>query len=606
METRNFMEDNIFRAENIRKCEEYIISIQRRLDKAVADNDQEGIRETFDLLAKRSQAVKIYAIWRITQVNKGKYTAGVDNIAVPKSDRKTQYQFRLNLLDRIDLEKPPNRIRRVYIPKPNGDKRPLGIPTLQDRINQEILRIALEPIVEYHFNTNSFGFRPKRSCQDAMSLLFRKLCKGNAPQYILEGDIKGCFDNIKHEHIIKTLTDWQTPKWAIEIISKMLKAKIFHKGRVYEDDNSETGTPQGGVISPLLANVALTTLDDFCYSKYGYRTVNGSTGMVYYTNPIVRYADDFVIVCKTKEKAEETKAEISKHLLTTTGLTLSEEKSKITHITEGFDFLGFNFRKYKPKGRLQVPPKTKTKSQGKSTNAKLLIKPSKEKVIQHLQECKKVLTDNKTAKQNSIILLLNPKMRGWAMYYRHVVSSKTFKYIYHEMWHKLFRWAKRRHPSKSNTWIMRKYFAGKIENIKSVFTCHETGTYIMPITTIKIKRFTLVDTHTRVYDKTPQVIEYWKEREYTNAYKQITSVKMRNLYKRQKGLCIFCKEQITDKKIRDLEVHIHHMKPRSFKGNEGYSNLRLLHNECHRELHAKFTRKEMAELWEKDIDYIQS
>jgi RNA-directed DNA polymerase len=255
VETRNFIVDNIFGTENVRNCSEYVISIQRRLDKAVADNDTKGIRETFDLLAKRSMAVKILAIKRITSDNRGKYTAGVDGIAMPRNDRKLQNQMRLKLLDKIDIQKKPDNIKRTYIPKPNGKKRPLGIPTLIDRIIQDILRTALEPIVEYHFSKNSYGFRPKRSCQDAQGQLFKKLGRTTSPKYIIEGDIKGCFDNINHEHIINTLLEWQVPTWATEIIKDMLKSGIFHNGEVY---NNDTGTPQGGVISPLLANVALT------------------------------------------------------------------------------------------------------------------------------------------------------------------------------------------------------------------------------------------------------------------------------------------------------------------------------------------------------------
>ena len=169
---------NTFSAENIRNCEGYVFSMQNRLDKAVADNDKKGIRETFDLITKRSDAVKILATWRITQRNQGKYTAGIDGICIPQNEsRENQYHIRHLILDKIDIDKKPDSIRRVYIPKPNGKKRPLGIPTIHDRIVQEILRIGLDPIVEYHFNGNSYGFRPKRSCQDAMQHLFFKLSR---------------------------------------------------------------------------------------------------------------------------------------------------------------------------------------------------------------------------------------------------------------------------------------------------------------------------------------------------------------------------------------------------------------------------------------------
>ena len=586
----------IFGIDNIRNCEEYVLSIQRRLDKAVADNDTKGIRETFDLLAKRSVAVRILSTKRITSDNKGKYTAGVDGIAMPRDDRELQNQMRLKLLDKIDIEKKPNNIKRIHIPKPNGKKRPLGIPTLIDRIIQDILRTALEPIVEYHFSSNSYGFRPKRSCQDAQGQLFKKLGRTTSPKYVIEGDIKGCFDNISHEHIIKTLLEWQVPIWATETIQNILKTDIFHNGEVYDND---TGTPQGGVISPLLANVALTTLDNFCHERFGHNSYR--EGKRYVVNPIVRYADDFVIVCKSEPQAKQIKGEIANHLAETTGLTLSKEKTKITHIKQGFNFLGFNFRKYKPKGKSRSPIKKSKKS-----DYVLLIKPEKDKVKNLLRNVKEVLDENKTATQNAVIHMLNPKLRGWGMYYRFVSSKRTFAKIDHEIWQKTFWWAKRRHPNKSNEWIIRKYFTGEIKNRKTVFKDTETNNDIFTLGYIPIKRHVLINGNMRVYDQNPDTIEYWKKREYTNAFKQIESVRIENLYKRQKGICDYCNTIITATDLKERETHVHHMKPRSFGGSESYSNLKLLHSDCHRELHRKITRKDMSDLSDKKVKYLMS
>ena len=576
------IEGNIFTAENIRNCEEYVLSIQRRLDKVVADNDKNSIQRLFDLLIRKSVAVKVLATWRITQRNQGKYTAGVDGIAIPKNQsRNVQNQLRLKMLDKIDINKNPDSIRRVFIPKPNGKQRPFGIPTLHDRIIQEILRIALEPITEYHFSDNSFGFRPKRSCQDAMSMLQKFLAKSDRKKYLIEGDIKGCFDNINHNHILSTLEDWLTPKWTIQIIERILKSGIFHNGEIY---GSETGTPQGGVISPLLANVALTSLDNFCFQNYGRK--NPTKNGIVKTNPIVRYADDFVIVCKSEIEAKKIKSEIADHLSNQIGLTLSEEKTKITHITKGFDFLGFNFRKYR---------------EHNSDKTKLLIKPEKKKVLNLLKSCKETLDNNKSAEQSNIIFMLNQKLVGWGMYYRHVVSNDTFSKVDYHIWWKTFRWAKRRHPNKSKSWIVNKYFSGQGKS--AYFTCKESDLQLFRLMSIPIRRFVKVKSNVRVYDNDPNTIEYWKKREYTNAYNQIHSVKMRKLYERQRGTCPYCKGQMTQKQINKTELHVHHMQPRSLGGNEGYSNLRLLHNECHRELHSKITRTEMCELSDKGIDY---
>lgn len=596
--------DNIFGAENIRNCQEYVISIQRRLDKAVADNDVKGIRETFDLLAKRSNAVRTLATWQITQCNQGKYTAGVDGIKIPKKDRQLQYQIRLKLLDRIDIEKTPDPIRRKLIPKPNGKKRPLGIPTLQDRIHQEILRIAIEPIAEYHFNDSSYGFRPKRSCHDAHEQLYHKLVNANFPRYILEGDIKGCFDNISHDHIINTLTEWQVPEWTLIIIKKMLKSKIFYNGEVWDSD---TGTPQGGVISPLLANVALTTLDDFCYENYGKINKRGTDGKVFKTNPIVRYADDFVIVCKSEPQAKQIKAEISEHLKNKVGLTLSEEKTNITHITKGFNFLGFNFRKYeqgRTKQRSPIKWKKRKKPLTKMSNYTLLIKPQKEKVEELLRECKEELDKHRTATPKAILKILNQKLVDWGMYYRFSVSKQIFNRINHELWWKLYRWAVRRHPNKPKGWIIQKYFT-KQGKWHKVFYDEETGDFIYPIHKIPIKRYVLVKNH-RVYDSNPEVMAYWEQREYTNAFAQIQSVRMSRLYKRQKGFCPYCKGEITQNDISERNTHVHHMKPISQGGNNSYSNLRLIHLTCHREIHATLSLEMMSNLADKNIDYLKT
>lgn len=461
-----------FCAENIRNCEEYVLSIQRRLDKVVADNDKKGIRELFDLLTKRSNAVKILATYRITSRNTGKYTAGIDGIAMPKDEsRQTQNQIRHKIMTEIDIDKKPDPIRRVFIPKPNGDKRPLGIPTIHDRIVQEILRIGLDPIVEFWYNSNSYGFRPRRSCQDAMIHLFLKLGHNSSFRYVIDADIKGCFDNIKHDHIIETLNDWTVPKWATENINCILKTKIFHNGELYD---SETGTPQGGVISPLLANVALTTLDNLC-EKMGVRS-----------NPIVRYADDFVITAKSNTYAKEIKHTIKEHLLEKVGLTLSEEKTKIVHITDGFNFLGFNFRKYKDDNH---------------GNYKLLIKPQTEKYQKLIDTCKEVIKSQKTIRQSNLIQMLNPKLIGWGMYYRHTVSKETFHKVDFILWRILYDWAKRRHTNKSKKWIVNKYFH-KAKGKSLRFKDKDENMTLTSLSKIPIKRFIMVNKN-RVYGSTP-------------------------------------------------------------------------------------------------------
>ncbi len=428
---------DIFSSNNIKQCEKYVYSIQRKLDKAVADNNKARIRWYVHLLSKRSRAIKILAVHHVTAQNKGRYTAGVDGIKMSRGRKGTNDQTKLSLLNAINIKTQPSPIRRVFIPKTNGKKRPLGIPTILDRVTQDILRMTLEPITEYYASDNSYGFRPKRSCHDAIEHLFNKLNRKNSHRWVIEGDIAKCFDNISHDHILNTLKSWHVPSNITNIIGKMLKSKIFSDDELHDVN---TGTPQGGLLSPMLANVALTALDDYCCKTFGIKVRRSkANGGSYINNPIVRYADDFALVSKSEQEAIEIKENIANFLQSNIGLTLSDEKTKITHVSKGFDFLGFNIRKYNYKSH-----KSKYHEVGQ-----LLIKPQKEKVINCLQNIQAGLDNNKTATSETIIILLNPMLQGFGMYYRFAVSQKTFSYIDKTLWEKLWRWAKRRHHQKS-------------------------------------------------------------------------------------------------------------------------------------------------------------
>ena len=586
MITRRTDAEYLFSAENIRNCEKYVFSIQQRLDKAVASNDTKRIQHIFDLLTKRSFAVKVLAVYRITKRNKGKNTAGVDGISIPKGVTLNSNKIALKLLTAIDIKVNPGNIRRVYIPKTNGKKRPLGIPTLRDRIIQEIIRIALEPIVEYHSHVNSYGFRPKRSTQDAIGHLFLKLCRSQSGRYIIEGDIKGCFNNISHKHITDTLISWCVPTQVTNLINKMLKSGIFHNGEVFD---SEKGTPQGGVISPLLANVALTSLDNFIEKNHSIKRSSGSV------NPLVRYADDFVIVCKSKTVANEIKSSV-RDFLSTIGLTLSKEKTHITHIYDGFNFLGFNLRKYK---------RFKNKPCKKPADYVLLIKPQREKLLNVLRELRGVIKKNQSATQNSLIHLLNPKIVGWGNYYRFVVSSRVFAYIDYTLWHSLFRWAKRRHPQKNLQWIIRRYFSRSLGQ-KCSFIDSSSGNKLREMgKLLSKKRFVKVKGEMRVFNALDT--EYWEKREYDKSFIRLFSKRMRNCFEKQDGHCPFCNDRIKESEIINNQVALHHLLPRSFNGTDSYSNLRLLHVECHIDLHKRLPREKMAEIVKiQRLDYISA
>ena len=555
---------DIFSKSNIDECERYVLSIQRRLDKAVANGDRPRIKWYSHTLAKRSRTVKVLAVHRVCKVNQGRHTAGVDGVRVPYDKGKAKVMM-LNFIEDTDITKKPDPIRRTYIPKPNGDKRPLGIPTIADRINQDIIRQAIEPICEFHFNPQSYGFRPKRSCQDVVEDLFTKLSRKSGKRWIVEGDIKGCFDHIKHDHILSTLAKWNVAKGTREVIGRMLKSGIMSEGVI---TNSTEGTPQGGIISPLLANVALTHLDD---------TLEACTkGRL---NPIVRYADDFVIIAQTKEQAEEIKSLTKTILKDKAGLDLSAEKTRITEISKGFDFLGFNFRKY---------------------GDKMLIKPSKANILrlkEKVSDTVKGLTNTQ-----SVVAMLRPIIYGWGNYYRHSVAKRSFNDLDDYIWQCAWIWALKRHPKGSRKSIAIRYFQRDKGGWN--FIGKDAESRIVKLSDIPIKRFIKVRKDTRVYDV--NAIDYWKERGYLKARISIhTSKSVNVLFTKQKGRCAYCHDNIKEHDIKGSNIHQHHLKPRSEGGDWKSGNLRLLHADCHTSLHSTYSRKEMADLIDKGIDYLR-
>jgi len=356
----------------------------------------------------------------------------------------------------------------------------------------------------------------------------------------------------------------------------MLKSKIFYDGNITD---SEMGTPQGGVISPLLANVALTSLDEFC-QQFGRKNSN------YTVSPIVRYADDFVIICESEQWAKLIRTRVSHHLKEELGLELSGEKTHITHISNGFNFLGFNFRKYRSE-------------ESDNDEKVLLIKPQAEKVDNFRHKLKEIL---KVVSPQEVVRKLNAVITGWGMYYRHVVSKLTFSKLDSDIWHKLYRWSKRKHSNKPTGRTVERYFS-KSKTHKWEFR-DKTGKPVSTLSTIPIKRFIKISNDHRVYDVNS--IKYWEEREYQNAKHSILgSGVLSALFSKQKGKCAYCKQPFTKDEINNVELHKHHMKPRTEGGDERLSNLRLVHTLCHRDLHAMYTRKIMSEYMDIGIDYLR-
>jgi RNA-directed DNA polymerase len=557
MQTVQPYEENRFEVGNRKKCAKYVFSMQRKLDKAVANGDSGKIRFLSYLLTRVSKAVKIVSTQRITD-NSGCHTAGIDGVKIPKgigTEAKNRQKVELMIL--IDTKKKPDAIRRTYIPKPNGKLRPLGIPTLIDRIIQDVIKTALEPIVEYNLSHHCWGFRPKRGCADARQHIFVKMSRKASHQWILEGDIKGCFDNIRHTTITEQLKEWCVPKQQVLVINRMLKADIM---ALDTSQHSKEGTPQGGVISPMLANVAMNRLDKFCDTVIRKK-------FKLQANPIVRYADDFVAVCKTKKQAEEIRGMIADFIKRDIGLELSEKKTLITHINEGFDFLSFNFRKY---------------------NGIMLIKPSKENVLLHNYELKKTMKQYRGSNLSTMLYKLNSQVRGWSNYYRGTVKTKVFSKLDDELWHRIWGWLRSLHPNKMVKWIRRKY--ERFLTPCNRFTEH--GIINVIHNDIKWTPHIIVKKGMRVYDT--EALEYWEKREQKLTEIQIHSKRMEKLWKRQKGLCPTCEETITAEDIGNSKVHTHHCLPRSQGGDNSLNNLELLHDECHRKIHKLYTRKQMA------------
>lgn len=384
--------------------------LQMRIAKAISDGKHSKVK-SLQWLLTHSFAAKITAIKRVTS-NKGNKTAGVDGKIWSTSLSKIKAISKLN---RRGYKTSP--LKRVYIPKKNGKYRPLGIPTIKDRAMQALHLLALEPVAESTLEPNYYGFRPYRSTADAIAQCFVCLSQINSAQWILEGDIKSCFDRISHNWLIDNV---QMDK---QVLNKWLKSGVIDKKKFYSTD---MGAPQGAICSPTLANLALNGLESLVKDIPRKHKVN-----------IIVYADDFVVTAESKEILQELIKPRIESFLLIRGLELSKEKTSITHIDKGFDFLGFNIRKY---------------------NGKLLIKPSKSSIKNFLNNIRDTVKANKTATTENLILLLNPKIRGWANYYRHVVAKKTFNIIDSRIFQLLYKWVKRRHPNKGSLWMNKKYF----------------------------------------------------------------------------------------------------------------------------------------------------
>jgi RNA-directed DNA polymerase len=381
-----------------------------RIAKAMRGEEVQKVKVLQRLLT-RSYSAKCMAVRKVTS-NKGARTPGIDgatwNTDLQKAEAISNLRHR---------GYKPLPVRRVYIAKSNG-RRPLGVASMNDRAMQALSLFALEPVAETIADPNSYGFRSYRSCADAIGQCFIALAKKRSSQWILEGDIKSCFSEILHRWLEDNILMDK------KLLRKWLKAGYVEKGVMFQ---TQSGVQQGSVNSPCITVITLSGLE--AAVRAGLKSSDKVN--------VVVYADDFVITGSSKELLENHIKPKVADFLKERGLELSEEKTKITHIDQGFDFLGHNVRKY---------------------NGKLLIKPSKKNVKCFLKEIRRTIKTNSSVKTETLIYLLNPKIRGWANYFRHVVSSKVFSYVDDQIFRALFNWAKRRHPNKGIRWVEDKYY----------------------------------------------------------------------------------------------------------------------------------------------------
>lgn len=525
----------------------YVKKLQVRIVKAQKEGHYSKVK-SLQWLLTHSFYAKALAVKRVTS-NQGKRTSGVDH------ELWLTPQAKFNAISKLNRRGyRPQPLRRRYIPKKNGKMRPLGIPTMTDRAMQTLYKFSLEPIAETYADPNSYGFRIGRSTHDAIEQCFTDLNKGKSPEWILEGDIKGCFDHISHEWLLENIP------MDTQILEKWLKCGYVETRKLFPTDE---GAPQGGTISPTLMNMTLDGLERLLQERLPTRQkVNGRT----HFNKLnfVRYADDFIITGESPEFLRDKVLPIVKEFLTERGLQLSEEKTVITHIEDGFDFLGKNIRKY---------------------NGKLLIKPSKTSVKSFLEKVRSIIKGNKSTKQETLIRKLNPVIRGWVNNQRYVVSSKVFSRVDYEIYKCLWQWAKRRHKKKSHKWIAQKYWH-HIGSRQWTFSVpyENQSTKGEPLyckleyaTDTKIIRFKKIVAEANPFDE--YWTDYFEERE---GEKLLNSTKGRekllSIWRRQGRRCPVCGDLITSE--TGFKVHTPAGKN---------SRKIMVHKECHEEIHSLIT-----------------
>jgi RNA-directed DNA polymerase len=562
-----------------RAREEQVRRLRQRIFTAAQEQDWPRVRNLQKLML-RSRANTLVSVRQVTQRNTGRRTAGIDGEVALTPEARAQVAVRVH---QSAASWRPRAVRRVYIPKASNRAklRPLGIPVLMDRCHQQRVRHALEPEWEARSEPRSYGFRPGRSCQDAIAAVFITCAGPRAKRvWALDADLAAAFDRIDHDHLLAALGSFP----ARDMIRDWLKAGVVETGKGFAP--TEEGTPQGGPISPCLLNVALHGLEEAAGVRY--RTCGTRAGEVMPGSPVaVRYADDVVVLCHSQQQAGQVKAQLA-GWLAPRGLAFNEDKTKIVRLSEGFDFLGFNVRRYR---------------------AKLLIKPSKAAVRRLRERLASEMRTLRGGNAMAVIARLNPLIRGWAAYYRGVVSSRLFRWLDSYLWKLLYKWARWRHSNKPKRWIVGRYFGkfNKFRNDRWVFGDRDTGAYLVKFSWTAIERHVQVKGAASPDD--PALASYWARRR--EKIKPPLDRYTLRLLTRQHGQCPLCRDYLlsadqppqSPRQWEQWWLHVtrkaiaasyltHHGRP----GLPDDDQTRLVHASCQRALQARQRRNPARQL----------
>lgn len=548
-----------------RAVEERVGRLRQRIFKASQVGDLKRVRNLQKLML-RSHANTLMSVRRVTQRNAGRVTAGVDGQVMLTASARADVAAWVQSMTQPWQARP---VRRVFIPKADGKRRPLGIPVIVDRVLQARVVNALEPQWEARFEPRSFGFRPGRGCHDAIEAIYWTL-NGPSPkrQWILDADLTAAFDRIDHEHVLNALASFPGK----ELVRQWLKAGVVEDGQYTATDE---GVPQGGVVSPLLLNVALHGLEEAAGVRYQ-RVGTDAVHTMADSPVLVRYADDLVVMCHSRDHAERVKAKLAKWLAPR-GLAFNEAKTRIVHLDDGFDFLGFNVRRY---------------------GGKLLIKPSKTAVKRIRRRLSTQMRALRGGNAAVVLRTINPIVRGWAAYYRSVVSKEVFAAIDHHLWRLTYQWALRAHPNKPKHWVIARYF-GQFNPSRTdrwVFGDRNSGAYMPRFVWTKIVRHQMVRGTSSPDD--PTLTQYWAERRGRNPPAILGAFTL-SLLRVQRGQCPLCGQLLLHadqppQTPREWEQWLRATRKSIVKqaisqhgrlGAAGDDKLRLVHTQCRKRHH---------------------